>query len=66
MRVYKEKSGDFTMVTFLLDNRQSYTISSENSPLSIYLQPGDVVKITYMDTGEGFLPAKEIVIEGLE
>ena len=54
------------MVTFLLDNRQSYTISSENSPLSIYLQPGDVVNVTYMDTGESFLPAKEIVIEGLE
>ena len=66
IRVYKEKSGDFTMVTFLLDNRQSYTISSENSPLSIYLQQGDVVKMTYMDTGEAFLPAKEIVIEGLE
>ncbi|HEY4551014.1 MAG TPA: hypothetical protein VIG98_12155 [Bacillus sp. (in: firmicutes)] len=66
LRVYKEKSGELTIVTFLLDNRQSYTISSENSPLSIYLQPSDVVKVTYMDTGEGFLPAKEIVIEGLE
>ena len=66
VRVYKEKSGDFTMVTFLLENRKSYTISSENSPLSIYLQPGDVVKGTYMDTGENFLPAKEIIIQGLE
>ena len=66
VRVYKEKSGDFTIVTFLLDNRQSYTISSNNTPMAIYLQEGDRVKITYMDTGEGFLPAKEIVIEGLE
>jgi hypothetical protein len=66
VRVYKEKSGDFTIVTFLLDNRQSYTISSNNTPMAIYLQEGDRVKITYMDTGEGFLPAKEIMIEGLE
>ena len=66
VRVYKEKFGDFTMVTFLLEDRKSYTISSENSPLSIYLQPGDVVKGTYMDTGENFLPAKEIIIQGLE
>ena len=66
VRVYKEKSGEYTIVTFLLDNRQSYMVSSENTPLSIYLQPGDVVKVTYMDTGEQFLPAKEIDIEGLE
>lgn len=66
VRVYKEKSGDFTIVTFLLDNRQSYTISSNNTPMAIYLQEGDQVKVTYMDTGEGFLPAKEIIIEGLE
>lgn len=65
VRVYKEKSGDFTIVTFLLDNRQSYTISSNNTPMAIYLQEGDQVKVTYMDTGEGFLPAKEIIIEGL-
>ena len=34
--------------------------------MAIYLQTGDIVNITYMDTGESFLPAKEIVIEGLE
>ena len=66
VRVYKEKSGEYTNVTFLLDNHQSYTISSENSPNSIYLQEGDKVKIKYLETGEDFLPAKEIVIEGLE
>ncbi|MBS4192052.1 hypothetical protein KHA94_17955 [Bacillus sp. FJAT-49705] len=66
VRVYKEKSGDSTVVTFLLDNKQSYVISSENSPLAIYLQEGDKVKVNYLDTGEVFMPAKEIVIDGLE
>lgn len=66
VRVYKEKSGDYTIVTFLLDNHKNYTISSENSPFSIYLQEGDIVRVTYLDTEEDFLPAKKLVIEGLE
>jgi hypothetical protein len=66
VRVYKEKSGEYTNVNFLLDNHQSYTISSENSPNAIYLQEGDKVKINYLETGEDFLPAKKIVIEGLK
>ncbi|UGB33209.1 hypothetical protein [Metabacillus sp. B2-18] len=66
VRVYKEKSGDFTMVSFLLDSGNNFVISSENSPLAIYLQENDQVKITYLDTGESFLPVKEMRIEGLE
>ncbi|WP_147535527.1 hypothetical protein [Bacillus marasmi] len=66
VRVYKEKSGEFTIVSFLLDNNKNYTISSENSPLAIYLKEGDVVKVTYMDTEEDFLPAKKVEIEGLK
>ncbi|MBP3041709.1 hypothetical protein J9303_19905 [Bacillaceae bacterium Marseille-Q3522] len=66
LRVYKEKSGDFTIVSFLLDNRQNFIVSSENSPLAIYLQEGDQVQITYLDTGEGFLPIQEMTIAGLE
>ncbi|MFD2446913.1 hypothetical protein ACFSO7_23510 [Bacillus sp. CGMCC 1.16607] len=66
IRVYKEKSGDYTTVSFLLDNRQSYVISSENDPMAIYLREGDKVNIVYFDTNEDFLPAKDIVIEGLE
>lgn len=65
VRVYKEKTGDFTVISILLDNRQNFIFSSENSPLAIYLQEGDKVRITYLDTGEDFLPAKELVIEGL-
>lgn len=66
VRVYKEKVGDFTVVSFLLDNRKNYVISSENSPMAIYLQEGDQVKVTYLDTGEAFMPVKNIMIEGLE
>jgi hypothetical protein len=64
--VYKEKSGDFTVVSFLLDNQRNYVISSAKNPLAIYLKEGDRVQINYLETGEQFLPVKELVIEGLE
>ncbi|WP_170006319.1 YrzE family protein [Bacillus fonticola] len=66
VRVYKEKSGNFTFVSFLLDDGKNYMISSENSPLAIYLQEGDKLDVTYLETGEEFLPVREMVIEGLE
>ncbi|MBB6447719.1 hypothetical protein [Bacillus benzoevorans] len=66
VRVYKERSGEYTLISFLLDNKKNYTLSSENEPLAIYLQVGDQVKVTYMDTGETFLPVKEMTIEGIE
>ncbi|HEY4551678.1 MAG TPA: hypothetical protein VIG80_00655 [Bacillaceae bacterium] len=66
LRVYKEKSGDFTVVSFYLDTKQNFMVSSENSPLAIYMAEGDRVQLTYLDTGETFLPVKEIKIEGLE
>ncbi|AST90940.1 MULTISPECIES: hypothetical protein [Sutcliffiella] len=65
IRVYKEKVGDFTTITFLLDNKKNYVVSSENSPLAIYLEEGDKVQVNYLDTGEIFMPVKEMVIEGL-
>jgi hypothetical protein len=65
LRVYKEKSGDFTVISFLLDNHKNYLISSEKAPLAIYLQEGDHVSVRYLDSGEEFLLAKEVVIEGL-
>jgi hypothetical protein len=66
LRVYKEKSGDFTIVSFLLNTRQSYVVSSENAPMAIYLKEGDKVALRYLETGEDFLPVRDIVIEGLE
>jgi hypothetical protein len=66
IRVYKEKTGDYTVVSFLLDNKKNYIISSEKEPLVIYLKEGDQVNVTYQDTEEDFLPAKEIIIEELK
>ncbi|NMH67353.1 hypothetical protein HF072_00850 [Bacillus sp. RO3] len=65
VRVYKEKNGDYTVVSFLLDNGKNYIVSSENSLLAIYLKENDKVNVKYMDTGEEFLPVKELSIEGL-
>ena len=66
LRVYKEKTGDYTIVSILLDNKKNYIISSETNPLAIYVKEGDKVNLKYMDTGETFLPVKEFVIQGLE
>ncbi|XXM70648.1 hypothetical protein ACQ0QQ_13075 [Lysinibacillus sphaericus] len=66
VRVYKEQVGDYTAVSFLLDNGKNYLVSSELSPLAIYLKENDKVSVTFMDTGESFLPVKELKIEGLE
>lgn len=66
VRVYKERVGDYTVVSFLLNSGQNFIISSQNAPLAIYLQEGDHVAITYYATGELFLPVKEIIIEGIE
>nr|WP_285858169.1 hypothetical protein [Bacillus safensis] len=64
-RVYKEKTGDYTTVTFLLDDGKSYTMSSEKEPLVIYLKEGDQVTMKYTDTGEIFLPVDVLKINGL-
>jgi len=66
IRVYKEKIENATIISFLMDNKQSYIVSSENNPLAIYLQEGDKVTVTYLNTGEDFLPVKEMVIAELE
>ncbi|KOS66420.1 membrane protein [Lysinibacillus contaminans] len=65
-RVYKERLGDFTVVSFLLDNGKNYLVSAETEPLSIYLQVGDEVLVTYGDTGEQFLPVRTLIIKGLQ
>ncbi|MGD6879533.1 hypothetical protein [Bacillus infantis] len=66
VRVYKEKTGDYTTVYFLLEDGKSYFVSSENSPMSIYLQENDKVNVTYLDTGESSLPVRGMEIEGLQ
>ncbi|MCA9726015.1 MAG: hypothetical protein KC452_12020, partial [Kurthia sp.] len=66
LRVYKETAGDFTNVTFLLDDETNYTVSSEVAPLAVYLQEGDKVKFTYLATSEVFQQVKELTITTLK
>jgi len=65
LRVYKERLGDYTVVSLLLNNGENYLVSSETEPLAIYLQEGDDVILTYGDTGEQFLPVRSMIIKGL-
>jgi hypothetical protein len=65
-RVFKERAGDFTIVSFLLEDGTNYIVSSENMPLAIYMQEGDHVSLTYSQTGELFLPVKELAIKEIE
>ena len=60
VRVFKERVGDFTLVSILADDGRNYLVSSEVEPLSIYVQEGDKLTITYLETGELFLPVKEL------
>lgn len=66
VRVFKERVGDFTQVSFLLDNKQNYIVSSEVAPLAVYMQEGDKVQVTFLNTEELFLPVKEVIIQGIE
>lgn len=65
-RVYKERVGDFTIVSFRLTDGTNYIVSTEVAPYAIYLEVKDVVNVTYLHTGELFLPVKELTINGLE
>ena len=59
-RVYKERAGDFTLVSILAEDGRSFLASTETVPLSVYIQEGDQLDVTYLETGELFLPVKEI------
>lgn len=60
VRVYKERVGDFTIVSFLVASGENFIVSSEAAPFAIYLEPGDEVNVTYFATGEEFLPVKNL------
>ncbi|ARD46977.1 hypothetical protein SporoP37_01520 [Sporosarcina sp. P37] len=57
-RVFKERVGDFTLVSILAEDGRNFLVSSELEPLSIYIEAGDQLSITYLETGELFLPVK--------
>ncbi|WP_203247846.1 hypothetical protein [Sporosarcina beigongshangi] len=60
VRVFKERVGDFTVVSFLAADGRNFSVSSETVPLAIYIQEGDQLAITYIETGELFLPVKAL------
>ena len=60
VRVFKERVGDFTLVSFLADDGRNFIVSSEAAPLAVYIQEGDKLTVTYLETGELFLPVKEL------
>lgn len=66
VRVFKEHVGDYTQISFLLDSKENYIVSSEVAPLAVYMQEGDNVQVKFLNTGELFLPVKEVVIQGIE
>ena len=65
-RVFKERVGDFTLISILADDGRNFLVSSEVVPLSIYIQEGDKLSITYLETGELFLPVKELTNVSME
>ncbi|MDV6379502.1 hypothetical protein ORD22_14900 [Sporosarcina sp. GW1-11] len=60
VRVFKERSGDFTLVSILAEDGRNFLVSSEVEPLAIYVEVGDQLTVTYLETGELFLPVKEL------
>lgn len=60
VRVYKERAGDFTIVSIFADDGRNYIVSTEAVPLAIYIEEGDRLALTYYETGELFLPVKEM------
>lgn len=59
-RVFKERVGDYILVSLLAEDGRNFLVSSETAPLAIYIQAGDKLAITYLETGEMFLPVKEM------
>ncbi|EDZ50043.1 conserved domain protein [Bacillus cereus AH1134] len=52
-RVYKEKSGENTIVYVLLENEQKvFMIPVKKFPYAMFTEVGDLIQITYLDTGE--------------
>lgn len=60
VRVFKEHAGDFTFVSILADDGRNFLVSSEVAPLSVYIEEGDRLTVTFLETGELFLPVKEL------
>ena len=66
VRVFKERVGDFTLVSILAEDGRNFLVSSEVEPLSIYVEAGDRLSVKYLESGELFLPVKELVNESVK
>jgi len=66
VRVFKERVGDFTLISFLAEDGRNFIVSSETVPLAIYIQEGDKLAVTYLATEELFLPVKELTNVSVE
>lgn len=66
VRVFKERVGDFTLISFLADDGRNFIVSSETVPFAIYIQEDDKLAVTYLETGELFLPVKELTNVSIE
>lgn len=66
-RVYKEKSGENTIIFVLLENEEKvFMISSKDFPYAMFTEVGDAVQITYLDTGETMSSVSEFTNSNLQ
>lgn len=58
VRLHKETFDQQTVVTVLANDGTSYVLSTEIDPLAMFIEEGDVLDMTYVDTGDALLPVK--------
>ncbi|ADI00285.1 hypothetical protein [Salisediminibacterium selenitireducens] len=62
-RVYQWDREDSVTVRFLLEDfDRIFTVSSSSYPRAVFLEPGDTVRIEFMDGGEEIQPVEEFEI----
>ncbi|EMA6344076.1 DUF3981 domain-containing protein [Bacillus cytotoxicus] len=66
-RVYKEKSGENTLVFILLENENKvFMVSAKDFPYAMFTEVGDSIKMTYLDTGETMSSVSKFTNENLK
>lgn len=66
-RVYKEKSGENTLVFILLENENKvFMVSAKDFPYAMFTEVGDSIKMAYLDTGETMSSVSKFTNENLK
>lgn len=66
-RVYKEKTGENTIVFVLLENEEKvFMVSAKDFPYAMFTEVGDAVQMTYLDTGETMSSVSEFTNSNLQ